>query len=435
MERITITVLLALTGVAGVARAQAAPQPVDRIVAVVGTTPILASQIEEQLVLAQGQGTKIPTDSAGRAGLERQLLKQMVDEEILVQEAQHDTSIKVTEQEVQDEVEKSVDNVHKQFTSQLEFESQLRAAGFTSEEEWRRWLADNQRRTILQQRLIQNLRQANKLRPIPPTEAQMRAYWDQNSQQRPRHPALVTFRQIIIPAVPDSVADSRARQLAESLLAEIHHGANFAELAKKFSADSSTRVQGGELGWFRRGVMVKAFEDAAFRLRPGEVSNVVQTNYGYHIIQVERAEPAEVEARHILIQPVITEEQGDLAFRFANLVYDGLERGASFDTLARRYADPSEARIVDALPAPQLPPEYPRSLATDSTRGLLPVFEIGGATGRPKYIVLEVTKWQPEGELTFDDVKDRLRDQLGQQLAVEHYLEVLRRTTYVDVRF
>jgi parvulin-like peptidyl-prolyl isomerase len=339
------------------------------------------------------------------------------------------------EQEVQEEVEKSVTNVHQQFTSQLDFEAQLRAAGFASEEEWRRWLAENQRRTILQQRLIQNLRQNNKLRAIPPTDAQMRQYWSENSSQRPRHAALVTFHQVVIPVRADSVADAKAKALAESLLVAVRHGANFGELAKKYSADSASRAQGGELGWFRRGVMVKNFEDAAFHLHSGEISDIVETGFGYHIIQVERVEPAEIEARHILIQSDITPAQIELYRRQADSVHNALGAGTPFDTLARHYADPGESRIIDALPAPNLPLDYPKTLGTDSTLGLKPVFQIGSGTGRPKFVVLEVTRWQPEGELTFDDVKDKIRDQLGQQLAVQHYLEALRRTTYIDIRF
>src|SRR5437016_9349314 len=129
----------------------ATDRPVDRIVAVVGTKPILASQVEEQLVLAQSQGAKVPADSAGRDAARRQILSQMVDEELLVQQAERDTTIKVTDQEVQDAVEQTVQNVRKQFTSIPELQAQLRAAGFVSEEEWRRWLADQQRRAILQQ--------------------------------------------------------------------------------------------------------------------------------------------------------------------------------------------------------------------------------------------------------------------------------------------
>src|SRR5216117_2532179 len=190
-------------------------RPVDRIVAIVGTKPILASQVEEQLVLAQSQGVKMPEDSAGRDAARRQVLSQMVDEELLVQQAERDTTIKVTDQEVQDAVEQTVQNVRKQFTSIPEFQTQLRAAGFVSEEEWRRWLADQQRRAILQQRLIEGLKQKGKLWPIPPSDAEMRAFWESNREQQAKRPAAISFRQIVIVPKPDSAASVRALQLAE----------------------------------------------------------------------------------------------------------------------------------------------------------------------------------------------------------------------------
>jgi peptidyl-prolyl cis-trans isomerase SurA len=408
---------------------------VDRIVAVVGTKPILASQVEEQLVLAQSQGAKMPDDSAGRDAARRQILSQMVDEELLVQQAERDTTIKVTEQEVQDAVEQTVQNVRKQFTSILEFQSQLRAAGFVSEEEWRRWLADQQRRSILQQRLIEDLKQKGKLRPIPPSDGEMHEFWEANRAAQPKRPAAISFRQIVIVPKPDSAADARAQQLAESLVVALRRGASFAEVAKKFSADSASREQGGELGWFRRGVMVKQFEDVAFRLKPGTISDVVRTEFGFHLIQVERAQPAEILARHILIQPTISAAQVAIAKAKADSVHDALTHGAPFDSLARRYADPNEPKLADALPVSQLPPDYLTAIGNDSTPGLKPVFEVGAGTSRPRFVVFELTKRLPEGELSFDEVKDRIKDGLGQQLAVKHYLDLLRRMTYVDVRF
>ena len=416
-------------------RLAATARPVDRIVAIVGSKPILASQIEEQLVLAQSQGMKLPSDSAGRDAARRQVLTQMVDEELLVQQAEHDTTIKVTDQEVQDAVEQTVQNVRKQFTSIPEFRAQLAAAGFVSEEEWRRWLADQQRHSILQQRLIDELKSKGKLRPIAPTEAQMRQFWEENRAQQPKRPAAISFRQIVIVPKPDSAARARALQLAESLDVVLRHGGNFAEIAKKYSGDSVSREQGGELGWFRRGVMVKEFEDVAFRLRPGDISPVVETEFGYHIIQVERAQPAEILARHVLIQPTISPAQITIAKRQADSVHAALAAGAPFDSLARRYADPNEPKLADALPVSQLPPDYVAAVRNDTVPGLKPVFEVGATSPRPRFVVFELVRRLPEGELSFAEVKDRIHDALAQQLALMHYLDLLRRTTYVDVRF
>ncbi|HJR09621.1 MAG TPA: peptidylprolyl isomerase [Pyrinomonadaceae bacterium] len=99
---------------------------------------------------------------------------------------------------------------------------------------------------------------------------------------------------------------------AEEVLAKLRAGGDFAALAKELSADSSNKDKGGDLGWFGRGMMVKPFEDAAFALKPGELSGVVETQFGYHIIKLDErrmqdsptGQPTEqIHARHILIAP------------------------------------------------------------------------------------------------------------------------------------
>ena len=98
-----------------------------------------------------------------------------------------------------------------------------------------------------------------------------------------------------------------ARAKAEEILRRVRAGEDFAALAGQFSEDPGSRAQGGDLGWFGRGMMVKPFEDAAFALKPGEVSEVVESPFGYHIIKLEERRGGqagaaeEVHARHILV--------------------------------------------------------------------------------------------------------------------------------------
>jgi len=431
-RRLALALTLGAIAAPGV-RAQA-PATVDRIVAIVGSTPILASQLEEELAQAQASGQTLPQDSASRAALKRRILTTLIETELLVQQAEHDTTVKVSEQEVQDAVEQTVRNVRSRFASEVEFQQQLRLAAFGGVEEWRRWLTENQRREIMRTRLLENLRQKEKIKPIQPTEAQMRAYWDENRGQAQRRPANVSFRQIVILPRPDSAARARGLATAESLLVLLRGGADFAAIARRLSADTATRDSGGSLGWFRRGTMVKAFEETVFRLKPGEISDVVETDFGYHIIQVQRVQPAEVLARHILIQPEISAAQIEVARRLADSVRAALARGASFDSLALRYGDENIPKLAEAVALTQLGPEYQSLFAADSTLGLKPVIELGATTSRPQFVVLEVTARQPEGELSFDDVKDQIRGQLSQDLGVRHYLDRLRRQTYIDVR-
>jgi peptidyl-prolyl cis-trans isomerase SurA len=429
--------LLALSAAARPAVAQDSVHVVDRIVAIVGSRAILASEVEEEFIQAQVQAqasnAPFPTDSSGRLALRRDILKRMVDDELLVQEARRDTSVRVTEQEVQDAVEQSVQNVRRGFPSEAEFQRQLRAAGFASQEEWRRWLADQQRRQIYGQRLIESLRQAGKLRSITPTEEQMRGVFEANRASIQDRPPSVGFRQIVIAPQADSAARREARRLADSLVGAIIAGADFAALARQFSQDSASRASGGELGWFRRGVMVKEFERVAFAMRPGQTSAPVETEFGFHVIRVERTQPAEVFARHILIRPALSPVQIAAGRALADSVYAALRGGAAFDSLARRYADPSEPKLAEDAPLAQVPPEY-RAALGDSARGLLPPFAIAEATAHPKFVVLEVLQRRAAGPVQYEDIRDRIRINLGQQLAIEHYLSQLRRATYVDIR-
>jgi peptidyl-prolyl cis-trans isomerase SurA len=366
--------------------------------------------------------------------MRRRILNNLVETELLVQQAERDTSVKVSEQEVQEAVEQTVKNVRNRFASEQEFQSQLKLAAFGGVEEWRRWLTEQQRRQILQQRLIESLRQKGKIKPIPPSDTQIRAYWEENRTADQTRPATVSFRQIIVLPQPDSTARAQALSKADSLLKALRAGADFGDLARRFSDDSVSRDSGGSLGWFRRGTMVKPFEQAVFRLRPGDLSYPVETVFGFHIIQVQRVQPAEVLARHILIAPKISPAQIAVARAQADTVRNALARHLSFDSLAQRYGDENAPKLAEAVDITKLAPEYQQLLAKDSTVGLKALVEMAAGSRRPEFAVIEVTARQAAGPLTYDDVRERIRGDLSQQLGVEHYLDQLRRITYIDIR-
>ncbi|HEV7902781.1 MAG TPA: peptidylprolyl isomerase [Pyrinomonadaceae bacterium] len=111
-------------------------------------------------------------------------------------------------------------------------------------------------------------------------------------------------------AAHPEIDPKQSKVKAEELLARLRAGGDFNALAKEHSIDTSNKDQGGDLGWFGRGMMVKPFEDAAFALKPGELSGIVETQFGYHIIKLEErrmqdsptGQPVEqVHARHILV--------------------------------------------------------------------------------------------------------------------------------------
>jgi len=237
----------------------------------------------------------------------------------------------------------------------------------------------------------------------------------------------------VISPKPSPEAKARTKAQADSIVLELRRGADFATAARRFSQDPGSKEQGGSLNWFRRGVMVPEFERVAFGLKPGVVSDPVESPFGYHIIQVERAQPAEVQARHILLVPEIDSAHVDSARATAAAVHQALEAGAPFDSLQRRYHDPSAEREAEAVPLTKLPENYAKVIGAADSGTVVPVFTLP-AGGREQFVVLQVTGRRPEGDVKYEDVRDRIREQLGQQLAIRRYLDRLRKATYVEIR-
>ncbi|HUR96046.1 MAG TPA: peptidylprolyl isomerase [Gemmatimonadales bacterium] len=410
------------------------PTVVDRVVAVVGNRPVLASQVDEEIFSRQSQGQHVPNSPDSLDIIRKQIVASIVDEELLVQQAQRDTSITITDQEIADGVEQQVRKVRGNFESEVEYKNELKKAGFGTPEEYRRWLTDQQRRAAFQNRLIDKLRQDGKLKPVPPTEPEMRAYFDEQRGQLGSRPATLSFRQIVIAPTPSPEAKARTRAQADSIVLELRKGADFATAAKRFSQDPGSKDQGGSLNWFRRGVMVPEFERVAFSLRPGVVSDPVESPFGYHVIQVERVQPGEVQARHILLIPEIDSVHVDSARALADSVRNLVLRGVSFDSLQRALHDPSAERAADNVPADKLPEAYTKAFGDSDSGSVAPVFKLPGAGTREQFVVAQITGRRPQGDIRYEDIRDKIRDQLGQQLAIRRYIDRLRKSTYVDVR-
>jgi peptidyl-prolyl cis-trans isomerase SurA len=407
---------------------------VDRVLAVVGNRPVLASQVDEEIFSRQAQGIKVPTRPQELDSVRRQVISTIVDEELLVQQAARDTAIHVTDQEIADGVEQQIRKVRGNFSSEVDYKNELKKAGFQTPEEYRRWLTDQQRRAAFQNRLIDKLRSDGKLKPVTPTDAEMRSYFEANKGSLGTRPATISFRQIVVTPKASPEAKARARAQADSIVLELRRGADFATAARRFSQDPGSREQGGSLNWFRRGVMVPEFERVAFALKPGVVSDPVESPFGFHIIQVERTQPAEVQARHILLVPALDSANVDSARATAARIHDLVARGASFDSLQRIYHDPSAERQAESVPADKLPEPYGKIIGEADSGAVLPVFTVPAAGDREQYVVLQVTARRSPGDLRFEDVKDRIRQQLSQELSIRRYLDQLRKTTYVEIR-
>jgi len=409
--------------------------PVDGVVAVVGTTPILRSDVEERLAQARAAGQKMPEDSASQRAMLRSILDAIIDEELLVQKAKEE-KVEVSDNDVNADVDKRMQTIRTRFTTEKEFRDELKKSGFGTVDEFRRWLMDQSRRSQLQQKLFEKLRTDGKITPAAVSNAEVDEFFNKNSSQLQKLPATVTLRQIVVAPKPTPRQDSVALAKAESLYVEISKGGDFEQIAKRESMDPSTKELGGDLGWRRRGDFVPEFDRVYFALRPGVVSPPIKTVFGYHLIRVDRVQPAEVKGRHILIRPAIDSLDIAAARAEANDVAKQWRAGVPFDTLRVKHHDPSEeSSIPQPFPQAQLPQEYQTAIAGHKANDILDPFVIEDkARGTPKFFVVQITSIQGEHEPTVADWREKIRDQLSEEKAIRRYLDTLRKESYVSVR-
>ncbi len=230
---------------------------------------------------------------------------------------------------------------------------------------------------------------------------------------------------ILINAPKDaSAADkAKARQKADELLAQVKaHPDQFAQIAQKNSEDPGSASKGGDLGYFSRGMIAggKAFDDAAFNLKKGEVSDVVQSDFGYHIIQATDVKPASTkpfdEVKDALAKDYVaqqaTKSLADDAQGFTDAVY---EKSKTLQPAADKYKLQIQTATVGAKPNPQLPPDSPLNnpkflsavFASDSVKdhNNTQAIDVGNST----LIAARVTDYKPATVPALDTVKDAVR--------------------------
>lgn len=228
------------------------------------------------------QKSGIPANHADKSGqvneFRQQVIDRLVDEELLFQEAKR-RKLAATKEQVDAEIEKA----HQQFPTPEAFSAALE----------RNRLTEPGLRSVFTRNLsIESLVEKDVAKSVTVSDAEVHDFYAGNKASF-EIPEQVRARHILVQVDPkaDETARQAAKAEAEALLAQLKGGADFEETARK-SSDCPSAPQGGDLGFFRRGQMVPEFDKAAFALKPGELSGVVETSFGYHIIRLEERKAA-----------------------------------------------------------------------------------------------------------------------------------------------
>ncbi|MGB5303405.1 MAG: peptidylprolyl isomerase [Gemmatimonadota bacterium] len=409
-------------------------ETVDRIVAVVGDTAILYSEIIESIVQAGAQGAEVPeigTPEFDAVAVET--LTNLVDSRILLQKAK-EADIQVSPEQLDGETDRRFREIRNSFPSATEFQAAVTKSG-RSLVQYRQWL----RGQVLSQMMINEFIGVNRdnLPPVTVTEDEIVAYYETNLVGQTR-PASISLEQVVIEPEPGEVAKDSAIALAEQVLTELREGKDFEVAARQYSMDMSNREQGGDLGWIQRSLLVPAFADAAWAARTGQPIGPVATRFGYHIIRVDNVRGGERKIRHILIQPVIDETDFRRTGELAMAVADSIREGADVRMMAERYGVREVPVRFPDIPYDQIGQfgeAYAQALANPVPGAVVGPFQSEGfMPGRPVFAVVRITGFQSEGAWKLEDIREQIRESLLNEKGYAKFLEELRGEVYVDIR-
>ncbi|MCG3166950.1 MAG: Chaperone SurA [Bacteroidia bacterium] len=300
-------------------------QPVDKIIAVVGSNIIMMSDVEAQYLQILGQGyAEDPT-------IKCDLLEELLFQKLLVNQARLD-SVEVSDEQVEEELNRRL----RYFIGQIGSEEKL-------EEYYKKSIVeikDDFRELIKDQLLAQNM-QYKITGEVKVTPAEVRDYFSKiPSDSLPYINVELEIGRIVKKPIISKKEKDVAKARAEELRQRILDGAKFETMAKLYSEDPGSAANGGELGFFGRGNMVPEFEALAFSLNGKEISEVFETEYGFHFLQVIERRGEQVNARHILITPKTSENDLTGSKIFLDSIYDLLMKDSlTFTEAAEKFSD------------------------------------------------------------------------------------------------
>lgn len=244
------------------------------------------------------------------------------------------------------------------------------------------------------------------------SDADLERYYTQHLDQY-RVPDRVKVAHILFKTTGDTPQQAAQEQAtAQKVLDQVKSGANFAEMAKKYSQDTGSAANGGELGWIQRGQTVKAFEDAAFSMKPGQISNLIKTQYGYHIIKVEDRQVAHVQSfaeEKNAIQQTLEKQQLAQAQQAAAVKFQQALKSepGNFDAVAKQNG--LEASETPLFSYNQPVPDLGNNESFENLAFQLPQDGVGDPITVPKGVaVIQVAEIVPEHLPNLNEVKSKV---------------------------
>lgn len=302
---------------------------IEGVAAIVGDNIILKSDLSQILAMtAANERIDLNANPERTRKLQENILQSLIEQKILLEMAELD-SIVVEDKDVESALTQQVDSFIAQAGSEEAAEEALGQSIKSFKKEY--WFD-------MRDKMISEQYQYTLLSSVDVSRREVNAFYETYKDSLPMFPTYVKLHHILLPIRAGDESKKRARTLLDSLRIEIVNGADFAQLAGKYSQDPGSAGRGGDLGFVRRGTLVPKFETTAFGIDAGVVSETVETDFGYHIIETLEKRGEKAHIRHILVSPEITTADETSAWHYASSLRDSVDTLKDFERLASQYS-------------------------------------------------------------------------------------------------
>lgn len=416
MKKYLILILMLVAAVFAVAT------EIDRIVATVGGDIILYSDLQRQITQMRSSGVRDELLNSA------EVLNNMVEHRLMIQKAK-DLGITVDEKAIKSYAERYMAQIKSQFETEADFQAELRKMN-TSQRDLMNYFVEQ----ITESELTKQLVDKHISSQARVEEAEMRAFYEASKDSMAVKPVSWDLRMILREVKPSDTVIAALRAEAETLQQRADNGEDFAALASEYS-DCPSKAQGGDLGFFKRGMMVKPFEDAAFAMGVGEVSGIVESQFGYHIIKVTEVKGDEVRASHILKTISAGDSDKDREMTLMNSIRTRILAGESFAALAEEYSHDPESAADGGLLGEFAERDFPELFAAPLT-----ATQIGEPTevleNEGMLYLFMRDKVHEQRLYTYEEVRDQLRMYLSEQkqmLAYQDWIDKVKAESFVKI--
>ena len=367
---------------------------VDGVVALVGENVILQSEVYQNAqLLAMQNNVDVSNNPYLLNSFVEQSLDALIQQYVIFEYAKEDTLISISEDEVSDALDQQVLSMIARAGS----EDMLEEALGQSIRNFRKDYYEDLYKLMLIDRY-----KGSFLYNIKISRAEVEEFFFTYQDSLPLSEPVKKFSVIETPILPGEAARKEAFSFISSLTDSITNGASFSSLATKYSQDGSA-ASGGDLGWFHRGSLVKEFEEVAFSLENGEISKPVETEYGYHLIQLIDKQGEKIRARHILNPIVPSESDREKALNEIREAFYLIEKHpAYFDSLSSSFSSmyKNRSHVHGFLPDRMIDPDIAEQLTNLADNEFSYPFEGGGGDS---FVLLFLYESKPGEKPTLDD--------------------------------